>query len=134
MVIRNERVKKVSAGFSHTIFLTASNKLYALGMNNHGQCGSSNLTKITVTSLYLLDKVELFSHLLLHKCDNYNHVYTDLDEDEQIIDIAAGKSHNIFITSKDINLSLPIADGSLTNCVSQIKIECSCSVQLCTIN
>ncbi|KAL4449979.1 hypothetical protein ABPG74_015098 [Tetrahymena malaccensis] len=80
MVIKNEKVKKMSAGFSHTIFLTLSNKIYGIGLNNHGQCGASNLNRIT--------------------CDEYHPVYTELDSDEKIIDIAAGKSHNIFITNK----------------------------------
>ncbi|EGR33524.1 regulator of chromosome condensation domain protein [Ichthyophthirius multifiliis] len=80
MVIPNEKVVKLSAGFSHTIFLTVSGKLFALGLNNHGQCGTSNLNNTTI--------------------DQFNEIYVDLDYNEKIIDLAAGKSHNIFITNQ----------------------------------
>lgn len=46
MKITNEVVKKVSAGFHHSIFLCESGNLYGLGFNNKGQCGTSNLNKV----------------------------------------------------------------------------------------
>jgi len=50
IIMPGEKITKVGAGFSHSLFLTSKQKLYAIGLNNYGQCGHSSLNK---TSVYL---------------------------------------------------------------------------------
>jgi len=71
-------VAKIASGFHHNIFLTVTNELFALGLNNHGQCGVSNL-----------------SHRSL---ENFTKIFVNMDKSDEIIGISAGKSHSSFIT------------------------------------
>ena len=36
MNVNDETISKISTGFSHSVFLTVSNNLYCIGLNNHG--------------------------------------------------------------------------------------------------
>ncbi|KRX08045.1 Regulator of chromosome condensation 1/beta-lactamase-inhibitor protein II [Pseudocohnilembus persalinus] len=80
MIIKNEKIKKVSSGFHHSIYLCESGNLYGLGFNSKGQCGTSNLNRLD--------------------CEDFQKIFTNLEDDEYITDIASGKSHNVFITNK----------------------------------
>ncbi len=48
IILPGEKIIKLGAGFSHSLFLTHKNKLYAIGLNNYGQCGHSSLNKNAV--------------------------------------------------------------------------------------
>lgn len=54
IVIPNERIVKVRTGFHHTMYLTSSGQIYCHGLNNFGQCGSSNLSEEHIVRLNLL--------------------------------------------------------------------------------
>lgn len=48
IILPGEKIMMVSAGFSHSLFYTAKNKLFAIGLNNFGQCGQSSLNRTSV--------------------------------------------------------------------------------------
>lgn len=43
--IEREKIIKIQAGFHNSFFLTDKNNIYCHGLNNHGQCGHSNIFK-----------------------------------------------------------------------------------------
>eukprot|EP01016_Furgasonia_blochmanni_P049721 TRINITY_DN7581_c0_g1_i13.p1 TRINITY_DN7581_c0_g1~~TRINITY_DN7581_c0_g1_i13.p1 ORF type:complete len:319 (+),score=25.00 TRINITY_DN7581_c0_g1_i13:155-1111(+) len=78
--LTQEKIVRVSAGFQHSLFLNEFGELFACGLNNFGQTGTSSLNRS-----YLAE---------------FNKVYLELTEGEYIKDIAAGKSHNILLSNK----------------------------------
>ena len=43
--LREEKIVQIATGFHHSVMLTDKNQIYCNGLNNHGQCGMSNLSK-----------------------------------------------------------------------------------------
>jgi len=61
-VIPNEKVIKIATGFHHTMYLTAKSSIYCHGLNNNGQCGTSNLSGEHIV-IFLFNKNKYFLNL-----------------------------------------------------------------------
>lgn len=105
--IPNEKIVKASAGFHHSLFLTQTNKVFACGLNNYGQCAKSSL-----------------GHIYL---PHYHEVYLALNENEKITEMASGKSHNLFLTSEGRVLFCGASQNG--QFITQSKMEEICSPQ-----
>lgn len=79
--IPNYNVKKISAGFTHSLFLTKEGKLFACGSNVGGQLGIHQME--------------------LNISNKYFEIFLDLDKGEYIEDISCGNYHNIYLTNKN---------------------------------
>ena len=79
-----EKVEKISLGGEHSIILTKKNNIYTCGLNIFGQLGTGDF-----------ENRNSFTNIEIYK-----NVIKD-DEDEKIIDIAAGSQHNLIVSNKN---------------------------------
>ena len=79
LVWGRSKVVKAACGYKHSIFLTDKGQLYALGLNNYGQCGHD------YTKYPSIQKV--------------TEVFFPYREGEQITDIQCGSYHTLILTN-----------------------------------
>ena len=78
-----EKIKKVSLGGEHSIILTSKNNIYVSGLNIFGQLGLGDY-----------ENRNTFTNINIYKNTLMN------NEEEEIIDIAAGAQHSILLSNK----------------------------------
>ena len=125
---QKEKVNKISLGGEHSIILTQRNNIYSCGLNLFGQLGTGDF-----------ENRNTFTNINIYENTLKN------NENERIIDIAAGAQHNIIISdmnrlyycgynrnkflgiNEDINTFTYIDDKSLNNNIILIRASLNVS-------
>ena len=125
---QKEKVSKISLGGEHSLILTQINNIYSSGLNLFGQLGTGDF-----------ENRNTFTNINIYETILKN------NENERIIDIAAGAQHNIIISdmnrlyycgynknnflgiNEDINTFTYIDDKSLNNNIILIRASLNIS-------